>query len=211
MSLFVLGRSKYYRRYEPIWYGWHEKGIARQDRSGRRKRQLEQSMLLDLAETLLAVERRSCFAVDIGAHTHPLLTLGSCPIARPPDQVRPDASSAGKLVDHQADNLGEPAIGHDLREPDIDPSSRSTLHASDGDRMVGLGLDCRQPLLGVLCGAWIAELSKQARQVRGILGDRLADSHIAGVTGRQRLNRWLWGKLFHRGHGTRTEASKTDH
>jgi len=23
---FVLGRSKYHRRYEPIWYGWHEKG-----------------------------------------------------------------------------------------------------------------------------------------------------------------------------------------
>jgi DNA modification methylase len=25
-DLFVLGRSKYHRRYEPIWYGWHEKG-----------------------------------------------------------------------------------------------------------------------------------------------------------------------------------------
>jgi site-specific DNA-methyltransferase (adenine-specific) len=23
---FVLGRSKYHRRYEPIWYGWHEQG-----------------------------------------------------------------------------------------------------------------------------------------------------------------------------------------
>lgn len=25
-DIFVLGRSKYHRRYEPIWYGWHEKG-----------------------------------------------------------------------------------------------------------------------------------------------------------------------------------------
>lgn len=25
-DLFVLGRSKYHRRYEPIWYGWHENG-----------------------------------------------------------------------------------------------------------------------------------------------------------------------------------------
>lgn len=24
-DIFVLGRSKYHRRYEPIWYGWHEK------------------------------------------------------------------------------------------------------------------------------------------------------------------------------------------
>jgi DNA modification methylase len=23
---FVLGRSKYHRRYEPVWYGWHAKG-----------------------------------------------------------------------------------------------------------------------------------------------------------------------------------------
>ena len=22
----MLGRSKYHRRYEPIWYGWHTKG-----------------------------------------------------------------------------------------------------------------------------------------------------------------------------------------
>lgn len=25
-DIFVLGRSKYHRRYEPIWYGWHSKG-----------------------------------------------------------------------------------------------------------------------------------------------------------------------------------------
>lgn len=25
---FVLGRSKYHRRYEPIWYGWHKDGIS---------------------------------------------------------------------------------------------------------------------------------------------------------------------------------------
>jgi DNA modification methylase len=25
-DLFMLGRSKYHRRYEPIWYGWHENG-----------------------------------------------------------------------------------------------------------------------------------------------------------------------------------------
>jgi DNA modification methylase len=25
-DVFVLGRSKYHRRYEPLWYGWHEKG-----------------------------------------------------------------------------------------------------------------------------------------------------------------------------------------
>jgi DNA modification methylase len=25
-DVFVLGRSKYHRRYEPIWYGWHTKG-----------------------------------------------------------------------------------------------------------------------------------------------------------------------------------------
>ena len=25
-DIFVLGRSKYHRRYEPIWYGWHESG-----------------------------------------------------------------------------------------------------------------------------------------------------------------------------------------
>jgi DNA modification methylase len=25
-DLFVLGRSKYHRRYEPLWYGWHTKG-----------------------------------------------------------------------------------------------------------------------------------------------------------------------------------------
>jgi DNA modification methylase len=25
---FVLGRSKYHRRYEPVWYGWHEKGTS---------------------------------------------------------------------------------------------------------------------------------------------------------------------------------------
>jgi DNA modification methylase len=25
-DLFVLGRSKYHRRYEPIWYGWHDAG-----------------------------------------------------------------------------------------------------------------------------------------------------------------------------------------
>lgn len=25
-DLFVLGRSKYHRRYEPIWYGWHKTG-----------------------------------------------------------------------------------------------------------------------------------------------------------------------------------------
>jgi DNA modification methylase len=25
---FVLGRSKYHRRYEPIWYGWHEKATS---------------------------------------------------------------------------------------------------------------------------------------------------------------------------------------
>jgi DNA modification methylase len=24
-DVFVLGRSKYHRRYEPLWYGWHEK------------------------------------------------------------------------------------------------------------------------------------------------------------------------------------------
>ena len=24
-DIFVLGRSKYHRRYEPLWYGWHEK------------------------------------------------------------------------------------------------------------------------------------------------------------------------------------------
>jgi DNA modification methylase len=24
-DLFVLGRSKYHRRYEPLWYGWHSK------------------------------------------------------------------------------------------------------------------------------------------------------------------------------------------
>lgn len=24
-DIFVLGRSKYHRRYEPIWYGWHSK------------------------------------------------------------------------------------------------------------------------------------------------------------------------------------------
>jgi DNA modification methylase len=27
-DLFVLGRSKYHRRYEPIWYGWHGKGSS---------------------------------------------------------------------------------------------------------------------------------------------------------------------------------------
>jgi DNA modification methylase len=34
-DIFVLGRSKYHRRYEPIWYGWREKGkssfIGRRD------------------------------------------------------------------------------------------------------------------------------------------------------------------------------------
>lgn len=25
-DIFVLGRSKYHRRYEPLWYGWHNKG-----------------------------------------------------------------------------------------------------------------------------------------------------------------------------------------
>ncbi len=25
-DIFVLGRSKYHRRYEPIWYGWHKEG-----------------------------------------------------------------------------------------------------------------------------------------------------------------------------------------
>jgi hypothetical protein len=25
-DVFVLGRSKYHRRYEPIWYGWHTAG-----------------------------------------------------------------------------------------------------------------------------------------------------------------------------------------
>jgi DNA modification methylase len=25
-DMFVLGRSKYHRRYEPLWYGWHRKG-----------------------------------------------------------------------------------------------------------------------------------------------------------------------------------------
>ena len=25
-DIFVLGRSKYHRRYEPLWYGWHTKG-----------------------------------------------------------------------------------------------------------------------------------------------------------------------------------------
>jgi hypothetical protein len=25
-DIFVLGRSKYQRRYEPIWYGWNTKG-----------------------------------------------------------------------------------------------------------------------------------------------------------------------------------------
>ena len=25
-DMFVLGRSKYHRRYEPFWYGWHKKG-----------------------------------------------------------------------------------------------------------------------------------------------------------------------------------------
>lgn len=25
-DVFVLGRSKYHRRYEPMWYGWHKKG-----------------------------------------------------------------------------------------------------------------------------------------------------------------------------------------
>jgi DNA modification methylase len=25
-DMFVLGRSKYHRRYEPLWYGWHQKG-----------------------------------------------------------------------------------------------------------------------------------------------------------------------------------------
>jgi hypothetical protein len=25
---FVLGRSKYHRRYEPIWFGWHEGGSS---------------------------------------------------------------------------------------------------------------------------------------------------------------------------------------
>jgi DNA modification methylase len=25
-DVFVLGRSKYHRRYEPLWYGWHTKG-----------------------------------------------------------------------------------------------------------------------------------------------------------------------------------------
>ncbi len=25
-DIFVLGRSKFHRRYEPIWYGWHEEG-----------------------------------------------------------------------------------------------------------------------------------------------------------------------------------------
>ena len=26
---FVLGRSKYHKRYEPIWYGWRKKGRVR--------------------------------------------------------------------------------------------------------------------------------------------------------------------------------------
>ncbi len=33
---FVLGRSKYHRRYEPIWFGWH-KGAASSFRGGRRE------------------------------------------------------------------------------------------------------------------------------------------------------------------------------
>jgi len=27
-DIFVLGRSKYHRRYEPIWYGWHKDGTS---------------------------------------------------------------------------------------------------------------------------------------------------------------------------------------
>ena len=36
----MLGRSKYHRRYEPIWYGWHDTGkssfVRRPPRPGRR-------------------------------------------------------------------------------------------------------------------------------------------------------------------------------
>lgn len=31
-DIFVLGRSKYHRQYEPIWYGWKEKSTYRADR-----------------------------------------------------------------------------------------------------------------------------------------------------------------------------------